>query len=311
MTVRGAVAPVFCGLLTRNRWPSLVTAYMLLSAERLSRKKRLWQPGRGTSGQVDRHRRHHPSRVDIEQLSAIGPPVRIPSSIRRNPMLPAGAKKWLNVDVWLAGLVGRIRDPSTVRGERSLTLGELGLCYWKRFALPKERKGPDVRCRRKRRRRTCTTRNVRLRTSRSARVRIVARHMAVKVSLRLRGEFPSPRSGWPESVVLNAPSPAVPPGRAWRLPNTISVPFGDHTGHPSGCASVVTRLGRLGRLGAVSIVQISRFSGLARRRATATWRSSGESEGLASTPPSPRVPRGLPARSNHVSCGGFSEPPDA
>jgi hypothetical protein len=29
MTVRGAVAPAFCGLLTRNRWPSLVTAYML------------------------------------------------------------------------------------------------------------------------------------------------------------------------------------------------------------------------------------------------------------------------------------------
>ena len=62
MTVSGVAVAAFCGLLTRNRWPSLVTVYMLLSADYLSRKKRPWQPDRGTRGQVDRHRRHRPSR---------------------------------------------------------------------------------------------------------------------------------------------------------------------------------------------------------------------------------------------------------
>ena len=150
MTVSGVAVAAFCGLLTRNRCPSLVTAYMLLTLIAPAGKSAFGNPTGERSGHVDRHRRHRPSRIEIEQLSAIGPPVRIPSSIRRDPMLPAGAKKWLNVDVGLAGLVGRIRDPSAVRGERSLTLAELSLYHWKRFAVPKERKGPDVRCRRKR-----------------------------------------------------------------------------------------------------------------------------------------------------------------
>ena len=92
------------------------------------------------------------------------------------------------------------------------------------------------------------------------------------------------------------------------LPNTMRVPSGDQTGHPSGCASVVTRFRMLR---AMSIVQISRFSGLPLRRATATWRSSGESDRLTSTPPSPSVPRVLPARSNHVNWFGSTEPPGA
>ena len=95
-------------------------------------------------------------------------------------MLPAGATKWLKVDIRLARLVGVIRDPLAVRGERSLPLDELSVYHWKRFAVPKERKGPDVRCRWKRPAEGVT--QTPSATSRSAQLYTVADHMAVTVS---------------------------------------------------------------------------------------------------------------------------------
>ena len=82
MTVSGVAVPELCGLLTRNRCPSLVTAYMLLLLTTPAGKSVVGVPGRGASRKVNRHRRHRPGRIEIEQLSAIGPPVRILSSIR-------------------------------------------------------------------------------------------------------------------------------------------------------------------------------------------------------------------------------------
>src|SRR3954465_5647447 len=111
-----------------------------------SGEKRRRQPGRGRGGEVDRHRRHRPCRIEIEQLSTIGPPMWISSPIRRDAMFSPGAKKWLNVDVGLAGFVGRIRDPSTVRGKHSLPLDELRIYHWKRFAVPTTWKGPELGC---------------------------------------------------------------------------------------------------------------------------------------------------------------------